>query len=493
MSGESTLLLHSVRGVGPGRDRITPVVVCALALLALLTAVRIYSHVSYPFAVDIGEGVVIDSVWAAHRGEHIYNFIGEKPPYVLTVYNPLLVYIGDVVVSVVGPRIWALRTVAVAFHLGCALVLYLFARRETGSRAAGLVGALFFLVERHIYYRAGYFVTDWPALFFSLLGLYLWRRGGHGRYVAVFSFALAFLSKQPALVAAAAAFVSLFLEKKRVESVLLAVGFALLIAAGIAGCVLLFGEAYLVNIFRYASIAPFLWSNALYSVGVTLVLYFVPVISGFFFARRAFRDPRLILPVVYFAFAFVTAFAVGRLGASRSYLFDLAAALSILVALVWRRVMEKARWGRLNVFLGLVLVAQLFLIALGTGYRLRPHGDKTRSDLAKDIAISEAFQSTDGVILTRETGFYFNSRAKPMSNDPYKIYLMINAGYIPPDTLSAPVRDKDFSLVIMPLAKEPWALFEEGLRREVLLHYEPVKEASGLLFLTPRTTDTSDD
>jgi hypothetical protein len=463
-------------------DYVTTAVLFSLGILAVLAAVRVVMHLVYPFPIDTGEGTILDTAWRVAEGRAIYEVL-DKPPYVFTIYNPVLPYLAGLVAWIFGPSHAAVRLVAVAFYAGAAFVIYLFVRRETASKTAGIVAALFFLVERHVYSRAGYLVTDWPAIFFSVLGLYLWRGS---RRLAIVAFALAFFSKQTSLMAPAAAFLSLFLEGRRGESIRLFALFVLTLGGGLAVCWLFFGRPYLVDTLRYASIAPLELHRSFSHVGVTVAIYFAPVIGWFALARKALRDRSLLLPVAYAVFGGLLAFMSGRVGASRSYLFDFAAALSIVAGYAWAHVESRLMAGRLTLPLAAIVVLQVFLMAVGTTYRLSPFGDRTRSDFLHDAEIAEAVEDGHGVIFTRETGYGFGAKAEPLTDDPYKIMQMIEAGEFGPEILLAPMRERAFSMVIMPVDEQPWKFFSDELRQAVVDNYVLKREVCGELFLVPR-------
>lgn len=466
-------------------------VVFALTILAALLVVRGTTHLLYPFAIDAGEGTVLDAAWQGSRGQNIYGIAGDSPPYFFTIHNPVLPYLAALMVRIFGPAAWAARLVALACQAGAALLICLFVRRETASRAGGAIAALFFLVERHTYAGAGYLLPDWPAIFFSLLGLYLWLRGGKGRVWAIVSFALAFFSRQASMAAAAAAFVSLFLEGRRAEGIRLFGVFAALLAAGVGICALVFGKAYLVNTFFYASIAPPELHRSFGNVAAVLVIYFVPAAAWLFFARKAAVDRSALLPVTYFVFGLAAVFMSGGAGESSARFFDFAAGLSILAGLVWARVESKILAGKLSFAVVALIVLQMFLVAIGTTYRLSPLGDRARGDFLHDSAIKEAFQDVDGVILTRETGFGFDSRARPFCNDLYILNQLIESGRLSPEAILAPVRNREFAMVIMPEQEITRDFFSGDLRAEVHRNYGVTRRECGELFLVPLTESPS--
>ena len=470
---------------GHRRDYISSAVVLGLLILTALLGVRIWSTVSYPYVLDTGEGTALSAAFRISEGGAVYAEIGD-PPHFFTTYNPVLPYLCGLAYKVFGPAHAAPRLVAVLFYVGTGLVIYLFIRRETALRSAALVAALFFLVERHLYSRAGYAVTDYPGLFFSVLGLYLWRGGGRLQYAAVISFAVAFFSKQTSLMAAAAAFSALFLEGRRTRSVGLFGIFLLTVGAGIAVGRMLWGHGFIVNTLYYAFTGPFDARMSLYRVTITAVLYAAPIAAWIVYAWKCFKDKRLRLPVLYVFFALVLACTSGKVGASRSYFFDMAAALSIIVGLLWARVNSRIIAGRVPAWLVAAIGFQMFLIGVAFSYGLSVTGERTRSDFEHDAAVVEAFDSNEGMILYREPGFDINTTAQNVSNDTYKLSQLIRDGVLSSDILVKPVREKAFSMVIMRDKETAWKLFTDELRGEVLANYEVLYETAGEVFLVPK-------
>ena len=468
-----------------GRSYLATATLASLLVLTALLVLRIVMHLSYPFALDLGEGMDHDVAWRVAQGGSIYNVV-DKPPYFFTIYGPILPYLSGLVVWIFGPAAGAARLVTVVFYVSSSIILYGFVRRETTSTTAATIAALFFLVERHVYSRAGFLVTDYPAIFFSLLGLYLWR--GERRYWAVVAFALAFFSKQTSLAAAAAAFIALFLEGKRGESARMFAVFTLLVTAGLAACGFLFGRAYFVDTIQYASVAKLEPAQSLVHVALALGLYFVPTAGWLVLLGRSAKDKRFLLPVLYFAFGALVGLTSGRVGASRSYFFDLAAAMSIITGYAWVLVEGRIRAGGATLLVWAVVAAQIFLIAFGMTYRSEVFTNRTREDFLHDSAVREAFRAESGIILCCQPGFDGGARAQNVSDDTYKLLQMVEAGLFSQEVFLAPVRKREFSMVIMPVGKGQSNLFTPELRQAVLENYAVVREAYGEQYLVPRSS-----
>jgi 4-amino-4-deoxy-L-arabinose transferase-like glycosyltransferase len=467
------------------RDYLTPATLLVLSLMAVALVVRIVANTLYPYPLDNGEGVILGASWHAATGKDVYHAI-DQPPYSFIIYGPILPYLGGFSMYLFGPTAVPIRLLSVFFYFGSAFVVSLFIKRVTGMWSASLVSGLFLITERHFFSRAAYAVTDLPAIFFSLLGLYLWRSAGARRYAAIISFALAFFSKQSAIVSAAAAFASLCLEGRRRKGVALFSVYIVVLCVGFAACWFAFGKAYFVNTFTYASVAPFVLGQATERVAYAAVLYFVPFMGLTVLVAMAFRDKHLLLPVLYTIFGLVAAFGSGREGASRSYFFDLAAGLSIMLGLLWPAAVACVRARIYSSLVYAIAALQAALLVVGMLYGVWRFGDHTQSDIRRDAAIQAAYREHPGMILSYDQGFCLGTNAENISTDVYKLSQLVQSGVISRDIFIAPIRNRQFSMIVLPRGSQPWLVMGGDLRREVWKHYRIDHENRSHTFLVPK-------
>jgi 4-amino-4-deoxy-L-arabinose transferase-like glycosyltransferase len=174
------------------------VVAAAFVVTFLVVALL---RLTYPFELEWMEGATVDHVRRVLAGKQLYVSPSlEFTPY---IYTPLYYYVSAGVAELTGIGFFPLRLVSLLSSLGCLLLIFSLARRETGSRLAGLLAMGFF--------AATYSLTDawWDvgrvdtlALLLLLGALALLRRP-----FAVWSHLLAgllawaaFLTKQQALL-----------------------------------------------------------------------------------------------------------------------------------------------------------------------------------------------------------------------------------------------------------------------------------------------------
>ncbi len=205
-----------------------PIPVLAGAFLLTYLAVAA-SRIAYPFELEWMEGGSLEQVRRVLDGRPLY--VPPSLEFTPFIYPPLYFWAGAAAAKLVGLSFTTLRAVSLLASLASLLLLYRFARRETGSRLAGLLAAGLFAACFRIG-GAWYDVARVDSLSVALwLGaLYLLRFGASttSQAAAGALVALSFLTKQSALVAAAPlAFHAVLFKRRR--------GFPFLAAAVAAG------------------------------------------------------------------------------------------------------------------------------------------------------------------------------------------------------------------------------------------------------------------
>ena len=176
----------------------------AAAYLLLYAGLAIF-RVPYPFELEWLEGSVVDVVHRLLLGQKIY--VEPSVEFASHAYTPLYFYVSAAASKLLGIGFLPLRLVSFLAILGVFALLFLWARRETGSAYWGLLAAGLFAAT----FRAGgaWFDVarvDSLFLFFLLWALYQSRFAppslGSAALVGLLFF-LAYFTKQSALVVAA--------------------------------------------------------------------------------------------------------------------------------------------------------------------------------------------------------------------------------------------------------------------------------------------------
>ena len=176
----------------------------AMALGAVFVLAYLYvalSRITYPYELEWMEGGMLDHVRRVLAGQPIYA----KPTiaFVSFLYPPLYYWAGAAASALFGPGFLPLRGLSFLSSLGALALLYEIVRRESGSRAAGVVAACVFVAT---YDRVGgWFDLARLDSFYMLVLLatvYALRflPGAPGAVVAGLGLTAAFFTKQSALV-----------------------------------------------------------------------------------------------------------------------------------------------------------------------------------------------------------------------------------------------------------------------------------------------------
>jgi hypothetical protein len=204
----------------------------SLALLALL-AYTTLSRVGFPYELEWLEGWTVRSVRRVIEGQGL--FVAPSVEWVPYTYTPLYTYVSAAVARVVGVGFLAPRLVSLAASAGALAFTFALVRRETASVACGLVAAGFLAGTYPLsgsWFDVGR--VDNLFLFFVLAALWLARAHptSRGLCAAGAAMALAYLSKQTALLPLAALSVYTLSELRgRDRFVVPAVGGAIIAAA----------------------------------------------------------------------------------------------------------------------------------------------------------------------------------------------------------------------------------------------------------------------
>jgi hypothetical protein len=184
----------------------------ALALIALL-AYTTLSRLGFPYELEWLEGWTVRSVRRVVEGQGL--FVAPSVDWVPYTYTPLYTYLSAAVARVVGVGFLAPRLVSLAASAGALALAFALVRRETASVACGL-SAAGFLAGTYPLSGSWFDIgrVDNLFLFFMLAGIWLVRvEPTRARLAAAgVMWALAYLSKQTALLPLAAVCVYAFSE-----------------------------------------------------------------------------------------------------------------------------------------------------------------------------------------------------------------------------------------------------------------------------------------
>jgi hypothetical protein len=177
------------------------IVAASLYIAAYVTTAL--ARIAYPFDLECMEGTHLDQV--SRLLDHKPMYVPPTLAYAPVMFPPLYFYVSAVAARLVGPGLFPMRLVSFLSSLGCFFLIYRLVRRETSSSFCALLSSGLFL--------ASFRVTDYwldlarvDSLFLVLMlaAVYVARFQTRllGIFVSSLLFALAILTKQPALLVA---------------------------------------------------------------------------------------------------------------------------------------------------------------------------------------------------------------------------------------------------------------------------------------------------
>lgn len=159
-------------------------------------------RLTYPFELEWLEGAAWQQVMRLNLGQPVY--VQPSLSFVPLIYPPLYFTVSAAFTAILGAGFLPLRLVSLLASLGCGAVIFALVRHETQRTWSGLVAAGLFMATYRL--SEGWFDTarvDTLFVFVVLLTIYLARRASlRSGVVAGVCGALAFLTKQPAVVIA---------------------------------------------------------------------------------------------------------------------------------------------------------------------------------------------------------------------------------------------------------------------------------------------------
>lgn len=224
---------HERRNAGQSASHLGSLVLASLSLLAIGTWLAVsLARFQYSFALEWIESGSLQQVDRVLKGKPLYA--APTIEYVPFIYAPLYFHVSAVACRVFGEGLATLRLVSMISTVGLLLLLFEWARRETGSvrgalLAPGLLAACFRVGGA--WFDIARVDTLFLLLTFAALFALRFMRGGAALLFGAVLFALAFHAKQQALVVAAVMSAwAVYVCGPR--GLMLPLGMALLIAVG---------------------------------------------------------------------------------------------------------------------------------------------------------------------------------------------------------------------------------------------------------------------
>jgi 4-amino-4-deoxy-L-arabinose transferase-like glycosyltransferase len=346
-----------------------PLLLLLVLLLAPAGATALYwsKAIGYPYALENGEGFVLDSSLQVAEGRSPYNLLDDYP---LTVgnYPPLYYWLNGIAIRSFGLSFAPGRLISALAALAVAGLLGYTTASLSGEPLAGALAALYYLSHPTVLNASALARVDTlaGALAFGGFVAALRLGGRSGLWAAAALFALGLATKHSAVVAPAAACVGLAVREPR-RGVTLAGLTAALTAGWIAAGLALYGPVMLKNLGPYTA-TPIEASRILDHLAQLPKEYLPGLVALPLATVWAVRrgGPPQATSALYGWCALATLATLGKHGSSLLYLSELTIALSLALGLAAGWGLQAA--GRMRPKRGALAVAAgcLVLLALRT-------------------------------------------------------------------------------------------------------------------------------
>lgn len=407
--------------------------------------------VGFPYALDYGEGPLLDQVRRLAHFEDIYQTRVSSPPYTITNYPPLYPLAQVPFYWIFGPKFWYGRLISLAGVLASALFIGLTLHHISRSRLAGFVGGLALPAFPFVLHWSPLARVDSLALGLSWAGLYVivrWGRHPRGLFAgAVLLVAAIFTRQSYGLAAPLAAFVWLAHRPPRVRALRLALWLLLLGSGLFLALNLVTRGGFFFHIVT-ANVNPFEWQTvSRYAADLRANLPYLLAGGAVLLLSFLWDKPQTWwLAAPYLLASVATAITIGKDGSNVNYLYELSAALSLSTGalIAW---MGKRRW--LTALLLLLLLPQLHgLLDWSKQDFYGRNMGKLRYEV--DLAQMETMvQAAEGAVLADEYMGHLPLAGKPIVYQPFEFKMLAEAGLWDQRPFIQAIEQQRYSLILL--------------------------------------------
>jgi len=449
---------------------------------------HIGAAIRFPYALDYGEGPLLDQTIRLAHFENIYRRNINTPPYTISNYPPLFLLLQVPLAWLFGPALWYGRTINLISLLVAAISIALTIYTITHDKIAAFVAGLTLLPFSFIVHWSAFNRIDSLALGLSCAALGVIVRWGETRRGLIWGAALltaaVYTRQSYALAAPLAAFVWLLRPRDGV----LGWRRAFALAAWTAGMGL--GVFLLLNLLTWggfyfnivtANVNPFYWNTVWgYARETWTHLPLLLIIGGLFSLagpllglvgwrlHKGLLSPTWWLIAPYLVGATASAITIGKSGSSVNYLFEFCAALSLVVGawVAWPR-----KWPLLQALAVLILVPQMAGIVRWTREGRFTWIMGKIAERREIEQMASLVRQADGPVLADEYMGLIPLAGKRLYYQPFELKQLGLAGIWNENGLLQDIADQKFSLLLI---YDPpwWNSFQERWTPEQIIFIE---------------------
>lgn len=460
-----------------------------LLSIALLASSAYFVHhgwqaLTFPYALDYGEGPILDQVMRLARGENIYRIDLASPPYVIANYPPLFVLAQLPALWVAEPALWYGRLISLASAVATAIFLGLAVHAVSRDRFAAIVSSLVFLSIPYVAYWSALDRVDSLALLLSWAGLYVIVRWPDRRWALASAVALmvaAAFTRQTYWIAAPLAATTWLWQRRGPDRAIAlaatvgAIGLALVLGLNTAS-----GGGFFFSVVG-ANVNEFGWARLVGYLG-KMLRHMPFLLAGSLLALALSvrsRQPVRWLLGPYLAASGLTALLAGKIGSNVNYFLELSAGLSLgagvlLTALPGRSFRRAAAMSLLAVQVGSL-----------TAWSRSGFAIPSAEEQAELAELENRIRTADDPVLVDEQSGLLPINGRPLYMEPIGMTNLANSGRWNEEPFLEALRSRAFPLIVVyePYARDRWT---RRALEEIEAGYEPVDRLADNVVYRPR-------
>lgn len=448
-----------------------------LAALLALAATGFFSFAvqspRFPYAIDYGDGMILDQAWLIAEGQNIYPPSPSSPPYLIPSYPPLFMALQAPMTRWFGLSFWYGRLIAELSAIVTAVCAGLVAAHFAGQRAGLLAGLTVIAIP--FFNRWAHTVrVDMLAVacaWGAIAALICMRRRLVGGALSLVLMLAAGFTRQTVWIPACAAIAAYLLTEGRGRT-LVTYAVSLVAAAATLVAALQHATGGFWFAVLHSNVLPFEWAQwnlqateLVRQVPVLLLVMIVTLIAGL--RRREAWAPVL---AAYLVASLPSVFGAARIGSNMNYFLELGVGCALAAAFAWR---SSARIpDRRGVFWRAALMAALaaqalWWIRINHPYRVSvpPYLDDTFRVIAAE----------PGPVLTDSAMGMLPLTHHHIWMEPFKMSQLARAGLWNEQPLLQDLRGQRFALIVLMLERNKpapdqwtpamWSAIQENYRR----------------------------
>jgi 4-amino-4-deoxy-L-arabinose transferase-like glycosyltransferase len=462
-----------------------------LVYVALAAAIVVFAACAvyvlwFPFAVDYGEGPLVDQARRLLAGESLYRAAWNRPPFVINNYPPLFpIAVAAASRALHVGLLAAGRLISILSTVASAVLIGRIARRAWDDRLAGWLAAALYLSNLFVVEWALVARVDSLALALSLAALHLLQtRAQSWRAIAaaLLLMTASIYTRQTYALAVPFTAVLWLWSIDRIKTIaftaaLVTLNVSLFIAFNRATGGGFYFHTVLANEnhFQWLRVLEF-GARFVFASGIALGLALLARgAAPTDFARRA-------LPA-YAAASLAVALTVGKVGSWHNYFLELVAAVALLGAGAARVATRR--------FVRPLLYTQAVLAALVTAALLQWKLSVGWQNRAGYAAIAAEIARAPGPVLADDAMTMIVAADRPLYFQPFEYRQLQTTGRFDPSPLAREIAARRFALIVLrwpdtPRCAERWG---PELLTAIKSHYRESIRAGALVSYVPAASD----